>query len=394
MKNKETPSSKENVLLVHNFYQIGGGEHTVFENEKALLTQHGHKVTTYTRDNTELNRSLLKKALMPLTTVFSLRSYIEVKKIIRREDIDIVHCHNTFPLISPSVYYAAWRSKVPVVQTIHNFRFLCPCGVFFRDGHVCEDCTSRGFSCALRNKCYRDSVIQTLVVTNMLLFHRAFGTYKKLNYIFLTEFNKQKFKQLLKNGTGKQFIKSNFEDIPAAGSSDADRSGYVFIGRLDRYKGIRFILDIWKQEDKKDLYIFGDGEYKDDVLAAEKEQPNIHYLGFKPKDEVLEYLRNAEALIFASKGYEGFPMTLIEAFACGTPVICSDIGNQADIVRSNNAGALYELNNEESFTEAKEAVSERFNEFSSNALNAYNNLYCAEANYQQLKEIYETLLRQ
>ena len=178
-------NSKERVLMVHNFYQIGGGEHTVFENEKRLLKDNGHYLCEYTRDNAEISKSKITKLFLPFTTVFSFKTYREVKRLIRKEKIDIVHCHNTFPLISPSVYYAAWKCKVPVVQTIHNFRFICPNGVFFRDNKTCEDCLNKGLSCSLKHSCYRNSKIQTLVLVNMLRFHRIIGTYKKLDYIFL-----------------------------------------------------------------------------------------------------------------------------------------------------------------------------------------------------------------
>ena len=133
---------RPNILMVHNYYQIGGGEHTVFEQEAELLRRHGHPVTAYTRHNDELKGSSVKKALLPFQTLFSLKTYREVRRLIRRERIDVVHCHNTFPLISPSVYYAARREGVPVVQAIHNFRLICANALLFRDGHVCEECLS------------------------------------------------------------------------------------------------------------------------------------------------------------------------------------------------------------------------------------------------------------
>jgi len=202
--------TKEKVLLVHNFYQIGGGEHTVFENEKKLLEENGHNVICYTRDNSELKSSILKKILLPFTTIFSVKTYFEVKKLLKSEQIDIVHCHNTFPMISPAVYYAAKSCDIPVVQTIHNFRFLCPNALFYRDGNVCEDCLKCGLKTAIKYGCYRNSKIQTAVVSAMLLVHRKLDTYKKINYIFLTEFNKEKFKCLLGDYTDKQFVKPNF----------------------------------------------------------------------------------------------------------------------------------------------------------------------------------------
>ena len=149
--------SKKKVLMVHNFYQIGGGEHTVYKNEVNMLRENGHEVVEYTRSNDELKQSKLKFLLLPFTTIWSIKTYREVKKIIKEQNIEIVHCHNTFPLISPSVYYAARKKKVPVVQTIHNFRFLCPGAIFYRDGRICEECREKqNFKSALKHKCYRN----------------------------------------------------------------------------------------------------------------------------------------------------------------------------------------------------------------------------------------------
>ena len=377
---------KERILLVHNFYQIGGGEHTVYENERRLLIEHGHHLITYTRDNSELNHSIVKKILLPITVVFSIKTYNEVKKIIKKEHIDIVHCHNTFPLISPAVYYAAWKCKVPVIQTVHNFRFICPNGVFFRDNHTCEDCLIHGLGQSIKNSCYRNSKLQTIVLVNMLKIHRWLGTYKRLNYIFLTDFNRSKFTNLLGDHLRDQFTKPNFEfiDLPEA---DEERDGsFVYIGRLDKNKGIDFLVDNWTID--RELYVFGNGALEDYVTDKCKENKHIHLMGFRPQTEVWRYLKRATALIFSTDLYEGFPMSLIESFALGTPVLCTDIGNGADIVKKESAGTVYIRRNKESFFEALGRIENNFQEYSINAKNAYYNHYIPEVNYKQLMSIY------
>lgn len=383
-------NSKERILMVHNFYQIGGGEHTVFENEKRLLKDNGHYLCEYTRENAEISKSKITKLFLPFTTVFSFKTYREVKRLIRKEKIDIVHCHNTFPLISPSVYYAAWKCKVPVVQTIHNFRFICPNGVLFRNSSVCEDCLKKNsLSWSIHNGCYRNSKIQTLVVVNMLRIHRCLGTYKKINYIFLTEFNKKKYQKILGN-TIKSYIKPNFEYITSPRPLTEREDFFVFIGRLEENKGVRFLLDSWKNIDK-DLYIFGDGSLKDEVELSVKICSNIHFMGFKSQDVIFDYIARSKALLFPSEWYEGFPMSLIEAFALATPIVCADIGNQADIVKNAQAGAVYKLGNKPSFYTAIKEIEENFQKFSNNASFAYDTQYTPEANYKQLKSIYEAI---
>ena len=156
---------KPKVLIIHNRYQIPGGEDTVVANERKLLRDNGHEVVLYTRDNNEIKTmSGLKKLLLPFTTIYNPQSARDVKKIITEEHIDIVHVHNTLNLISPSVYYAAVKCGVPVVQTVHNFRLICPGATLYRDGHICEDCIEKGLGCAVRHGCYRQSKAQTLIL--------------------------------------------------------------------------------------------------------------------------------------------------------------------------------------------------------------------------------------
>lgn len=386
--------NKERVLLVHNYYQIGGGEHTVFENEKRLLKENGHYVVEYTRDNADLNHSLLKKLLLPFTTVFSLKTYREVKRLIRSEGIDLVHCHNTFPLISPSVYYAARRCGVPVIQTVHNFRFICANGVLSREGMPCMTCLKNGLGCALANRCYRNSCLQTFVLVNMLWIHRLVGTYQKIWYIFLTDFNREKFKLLLGDWLDYQFTKPNFEYIEPTDQDEPRENAYVYIGRLEKEKGIDFLLKAWESETERELYIFGNGMLQDTVEKACCKNSRLHKMGFQSREIIMKYLRQARGMIFPTDLYEGFPMTIIEAFAAGTPVICSDIGNGADLIRKYNAGVPFLVRDLDSFHTAVSKVEENFSEFSTKARKAYVENFTPEKNYSILKTIYGTVIEQ
>ena len=236
---------KQKVLIVHNYYQIPGGEDTVAANEKALLEQNGHKVILYSRNNSELkNMNIFQKLMLPVNTIFNFKTYNDIKRIIKDKHIDIVHVHNTLNLISPSVYYAAVVCKVPVVQTIHNFRLLCPGATFYRDGHICEDCVKKGLMCSVKHKCYRNSKIQTLACVLNMKFHKMTGIYSKINYICLTGFNKKKLLQLNQIKEKKVFIKPNFvsnlnEIIP----SDKRKNRIIFAGRLDKLKGIDLLFE-------------------------------------------------------------------------------------------------------------------------------------------------------
>ena len=202
---------KYRILIVHNKYQIPGGEDTVVQNEMALLKKYGHEVFLYERNNSEINDyNILQKLSLPFKTIYSNESKREIKALIKEHDIDIVHVHNTLLVISPSVYDAAKECNVPIVQTIHNFRFLCPNGIFFRDGRVCEDCSAKGLNCAVKHSCYRSSKAQTLIVVEMLKRMRRKKIFKDMNCICLTQFNKEK---LLSSGLFNKeqlFVKPNF----------------------------------------------------------------------------------------------------------------------------------------------------------------------------------------
>lgn len=390
-------NAKFNILIVHNYYQIAGGEDTVVENEKNMLIDNGHKVLRYTRHNDEIkNRNFFQKLLLPLETIFSLKTYRDVKKIIKKENIDIVHVHNTFPLISPSVYYAAIHSKVAVIQTVHNFRLLCPGATFTRKEMICEDCINKGLICAVKNRCYRESFVQSLVSTVSLGFHRVIGTYKKVDgYIALTRFNKEKLKGLINED--KIFIKPNFVDFSYKRSIvPNEEKKFLCLGRIDKLKGIDIILKAWKEIKDEELYIVGSGPYDDEAkkFVLDNKMSNVKFLGFKNKDEVREVLKNTKALIMASQCYETFGMTIVECFSMGVPVIISNIGNMSNIVTDKN-GLVFNYTN---FNELKDKVDllkdEKLREFlSKGAYKSFVENYTKEINYSNLIKIYKTIVQ-
>lgn len=382
---------KKKVLMVHNFYQIGGGEHTVFKNEVDLLRQHGHEVIEYTRNNNELKQNKLKLVLLPFTTIWSWKTYNDIRRIIKDNHINIVHCHNTFPLISPSVYYAARSMKVPVIQTIHNFRLLCPNGSFFCDGEICEKCNETGsFRSALQNNCYRNSKIQTLVLVAMLKFHRWIGTYQKISYIFLTKFNREKFSKLIDVNSEQVFIKPNFVKESNCFVNAVEKKTFVYAGRLEINKGILSLIEMWKTlpEDFV-LHIFGSGTMEEHIKKEIKNNKNISFFGFRPQKEVFEDYRNAVAVIIPSECYETFGMGIPECFSMKLPVICTDIGNPGEMVKESKGGLVYPIGNISKFQVVVKEMIEMRQVYSENAYQYYLNNLTDEKNYKELVEIYD-----
>ena len=380
----------KNVLMVNNYYLIGGGEHTVFENEVNLLKKNGYNVVKYTRSNEEINKNIILKILLPITMVWSIKTYFDIKKIIKKENIDIIHCHNTFPIISPSVYYAAKKEKKAVVQTIHNFRFLCPNGVFFCNNSICEACNkNRNFKMALKNKCYRNSRIQTLAVIIMLKFNRLIGTYNKINYIFLTEFNKEKFSNLINLESDNVFIKPNFveQEKQYINSGEKNENKVIFVGRLEHNKGIDFLIENWNKVKDVELHIYGIGDLKETIEHCNNKM--IKYFGFQSREIIFKDLSNSMGLIFPSILYEGFPMTITESLSIGKPIICSNVGNHASIVTESKGGVLFEAGNFDSLIEAMKYLEKNYDELSKNAIEYYKKELSPQSNLERLIDIYE-----
>lgn len=389
---------KPNVLIVHNYYQIPGGEDTVVANEKRMLEKHGHKVVLYTRSNLELKKlSGTQKLMLPFTTVFNRRTYKEVKRIIRERRIDIVHVHNTLNLVSPSVYYAATACHVPVVQTIHNFRLLCPGATFYRDGHICEDCLEKGLFCAVKHGCYRESRLQTLACVINAKFHRMTGIYKKLNYICLTEFNKDKLLSFKQISPERVFVKPNFvesidsEIVPPEKREDQ----FIFVGRLEKLKGVDVLLRAWKMmgDSAPKLLLCGNGPMEEPCKAyiARNGLESVEMIGFVPNAETRKLIANSKGLILPTRWYEGFPMSIVEAFSVGTPVIVSDLGNAGSLVEEGVTGCKFIVDSSEELKKAVFRIAE-YPYIIMNVEEKYSERYTEDQNYKYLMEIYYKLV--
>lgn len=383
-----------NILIVHNYYQIPGGEDTVVANEKKMLEANGHKVILYSRNNKELKEmSKIKKIFLPLITIFNPRTYIEIRKLIKKENIEIVHVHNTLNLISPSVYYAALSCKVPVVQTVHNFRLLCPGATFYRDGHICEECVQHGLKCAVRYNCYRGSKIQTIACVVNTQIHRMMKIYGKIYYICLTEFNKNKLLELEQIKEKHVYIKPNFVNDQIEFIPESRRDNfYIFAGRIDELKGIRMLLKAWEKMDKNafKLIICGNGPLKKEGEKITREKNlNVVWKGFLSNKEICSLLSKSKALILPTQWYEGFPMSIVEAYSVGTPVICSDIGNAGSIVEEGITGCKF---NAKSETELIAAI-KRSSGLCESTYDIYKKKYTEEINYNLLIEIYMKVMK-
>lgn len=383
--------NKQRVLIVHNYYQVPGGEDSVVANEKKMLEDYGHEVFMYTRHNDEIKEmGLLKKLMIPFNTIYNFKTKRDIEKIVRENNIDIVHVHNTLPLISPSVYVGAKKAGAKVVQTIHNFRLLCPAATFVKDNKICEDCINKSLICAIKGRCYRNSLIQTIICVLMLKINRIAGSYDKVDkYIALTDFNKEKLSRLINEN--KISVKPNFVEINECTKKNINqRKYYLFLGRIDKLKGINKLVAAWKNVNKEELVIVGTGPEEEELkkYIIDNKIDNVHFLGYKKKEEAMNILSYAKALIVPSQWYEGLPMTIIEAFSLAVPVICSDIGNIREFGK-NSLGALdYKDNSKWNYLinnlSLKDIVCA-----TNKASELYEEKYSMEINYRKLLDIYK-----
>ena len=235
------------IILVHNYYQQPGGEDRVYAQERQLLESHGHEVVTYQRSNNELlGYSSFQRLSLPKKVVWAKDSHRQILALLRKERPHVVHVHNTFTQISPSIFAACREADVPVIQTLHNFRLLCPAATFFRNGKICEECRESGLWRGIRHACYRESHGATAMVAMMLTVHRRARTWvDRVNvYIALTQFSRGKFTQ---GGlpAEKIMVKPNFVS-PDPGEKNGIGDGAVFVGRLSPEKGLKTLLQAWR----------------------------------------------------------------------------------------------------------------------------------------------------
>jgi glycosyltransferase involved in cell wall biosynthesis len=331
------------VLMVHNRYQQRGGEDAVVDAETTLLATNGVEVQRFDADNDSI-QGLISK-IQASAGQFGLPSDIKTrfKKTLQDSRPDVVHVHNWFPTLSPSIFSICRSAHVPVVHTLHNYRLLCVAATFFRNGQVCEDCLGTTFRApGIIHSCYRDSFLGSAVATAGMAAHWTLGTWSRSvdRFIALSRFAQAKLRE---GGlpADKIAIKPNFVD-PAPVAGDGRGRYFLHAGRLTEEKGIHVLLDCWKgAPDLPLLNIAGTGPLMEAVKHAAATMPNVAYLGAKSADQVTELMRDAVALICPSLWYEGMPRVVIESFATGTPVVASFIGCYPEMIGDGVTGALF-----------------------------------------------------
>lgn len=385
------------VLQIHNSYKIGGGEDIVVNDEREVLEENGIEVVTYFKHNKIIDSfGITQKLLLPFRTIWSQKSYSDILNIIDQTKPNICHVHNVFPLISPSIYFACKKRKIPVVQTLHNYRFMCPNGLFFKENRICENCIKSNVFASLRSSCYRNSRIQSFVLSCSIFLHQKAKTFRNKidGYIFLTDFAAQKFDS---QGYDKSkfYIKPNFKTAGGLDKQKKAKTGtetyFIFIGRVEESKGSLYLKALVKAQPNIKIYIIGEGD-TDSFNGLN----NVKVLGKLPNEQVMQYLTSAQGLLFPSRWYEGMPMVIIEAFSRSIPVICSDLGSLSSIVINNFNGLTFKYDDFESFVMKVKKLSINHklrNELGINAKQSFVEKYSSEHAFRNLISIYNNLIK-
>lgn len=334
------------ILKVHNFYTQSGGEDTVFMAETALLRSRGYEVEEYLEYNDKIFG--MNRASVVAQTLWSYSSYQRLKHVLREVKPDLVHFHNTFPLISPSAYYACQDLSIPVVQTLDNQRLICPAASFYRNGKLCLECIGKTPPLpSVLNACYHGSHLHTAVVASMLTLHRLLRTWQtKIDIFFCSTFFYRDLFLQAGFPEDKLVVMPHFVARTDVRENRYKKKSYaVFIGRLSPEKGIANLLKAWQVVDIP-LKIRGSGQLEEwaKTFVLQNNMRHVEFVEKMSESELSDLIAGASFLIMPSEGYyETFGMVIIEAYSRGVPVIASDIGVAPELVADKHTGLLFEV---------------------------------------------------
>jgi glycosyltransferase involved in cell wall biosynthesis len=341
------------VGLFHNRYRQRGGEDTAFDVEVDLLSKAGHQVEIFTVDNAqEIGRSPLAALRAGLRARWNPATVRRLEAFLSSRALDVAHVHNFFPLLSPALHVALHARRIPVVQTLHNYRLLCANGLMLRDGRSCEDCVARGPWHAVRHACYRGSRLQTAVWSEMTACHRRRGTWRECVDLFTAP---SAFARDVLLRTGIPAPRLRVLPLPVADPGPprpAGREGALFVGRLSAEKGADLLLQAWRSLGGYPLRIVGAGPEEARLRALARDLPGVHFAGELSREGVLAAMAEAAFVVLPSRWHETFGLVAVEAMACGRAVVVPRPTALSELVEPGHNGLLFELGDVEGLARA------------------------------------------
>ena len=389
------------ILAIHNYHRKGSasGDDQVFRSETALLESYGNDVVRYTVSNDEFdNASLIGKLSATFGMLWSVKNYKAVQKIIENEKPDIIHVHTFFPLLSPSILYAAKRSGVKVVATLHDTRFVCPCSTSLRGTELCNKCGDGKYFRMCKYGCFKNSKIKSFIVAGIFIYHRIRKSfYKQIDrYICL---NENQIQLLINIGFEKDKISKKYNFVPDAEANlrkikvvGLPERYVVFYGRIGEEKGIRILMQVWNKLPNIPLVVMGGGPLENEFKQWAEQHGNVHFLGYTQHDKCLSIVKGGEFVVFPSIWYEGCSMVEIETESLGKGFIATDLGFSAEAIENNINGYKIRIGDVNGFAERIEKLwnsPDLIYKIGGNARYDYEQKYKPEDNYKQLMEIYQ-----
>ncbi len=358
------------ILMVNSYYYLrGGAERCVFELSD-LLTAHGHEVIPFAMQHpqnlpTAYDKYFTSQVDFPSLlgkgstvqakwraverVVYSRETKTQIERLIEATQPDVAHIHGIAHEISPSILPALQQAGIPVAQTLHDFKLLCPNTSFVSQNEICERCKGHHYYNVVRYRCKRDSLAASLLAGVEAYIHQFLQIYEKNVDVFVTpsRFLEQKLRE--------HGIHNLVEHLPNFIDGSSYQPCYepepylLYAGRLVDIKGVRTLLAAMHGIPTIPLYLAGTGELEAELreMVATQGLDNVTFLGHLGKRELTEYMQRALCTIVPSEWYENYPMSILESFACGTPVIGSHMGGIPELVRDGESGFLFESRNAE-----------------------------------------------
>ncbi len=386
------------ILIAHNFYQVHGGEDAVARSETALLKDFGQEVFFYERHNDELKKlNALEKTAHFVSLDHNRKSYELMRQEIKKVRPQVVHFHNIYYMMTPSVYQACRDEGVPVVQSLHNYRMVCSNGLLYRDGHVCEDCLEKNVWEGVKHKCFRDSALLTAMMAMSIdrLWRKEIWVNLVDCYIVAAEFTGRKYAD---QGLPVDKIVQKPHFIhPDLGKRQINEGYALYLGRLSQEKGVDILLEAWRSIKNIPLKIAGTGplEQKLKAFVHSHQLTNVEFLGLLDEHQCQQILSRAGVVLVPSVCYENFPRVVVEAFSCGVLIVASRLGSLAELIQDGQTGLLVEPGNSSQIVSAVQRCFENKMKtvfMGDNARRVFEEKYTAQANYKRIMGIYEDVI--
>jgi glycosyltransferase involved in cell wall biosynthesis len=387
------------ILLVHNRYRstAPSGENRVVDQEREALAELGHEVELFERNSDEIEDwPAWKKATLPARVVWNPAAKRDLSETLRRFRPDVVHVHNTFPVLSPAVLYACRDAGVPVVITLHNYKLLCASGDFFRAGELCHDCAGGNPASGVIHRCYRGSTLATATTVLNTRTHRRSWRNLVSAYIFVSE-SQRALLAGMDFDPDRSFVRYNYVPYDGPVADGAMQRQVTYVGRLDAAKGAPLLMKGWDAyraiagDDALRLVIAGGGPMLDEVTAWAAERPSVELLGMMNKQQVFELIGRSRAVVLPSEWEETFGLVVVEAMAVGVPLLASGHGSFPELVTDGVDGALFEPGRPDALAKLLLDVDtspDRYAELGRQARATYEKKHDPRRNLEQLLDIY------